>query len=206
MKLITSSKRDAGIVPHTPDDPRCVALKQRYGDAVQMSLTWSPQRRSVIAANASRSENAPSLVLMMRAYGVEHMHALMAAHVTAAIVNAGLADKFAGDDYQRIAAGILNNEDARTLNMAYLLRFFQQFSDGVFEMYGYTPHSVLRVFNTYIKDALFEQRKMMQDAERDRAAEEYRRHAAESVTWSQFCQQKGIDENEIKNPLAQREK
>lgn len=201
MKLTTNKERAALVVAHTPDDPRCAALVSQYGAAAHMMETWSPARCTAIAAAAGHSEKAPSLVLMMRAYGTDTMAMLMQAHVTAAIIDSGLADKFAGSDYRNIAQMICESTRLRTLNMAYLLRFFAKFRRGEFELFGYTPHSFMRAFNGYAVEAADEQRRTLKDAQQRRDAEAAARHEAEAVTWEQFAKAKGIDVNE--NPLVQ---
>ena len=176
MELITSKRRNE-LITATPGDPRCAALVGRYGDAAGMMAVWSPAKASAIAAKAAHSEAAPSLVLMMLTYGSDTLAALLSAHAAAAIDTAGLSDRFTADDCRTIARMITEDESLRTLNMAYLIRFFAQFGRGVFELYGFTPYTFMRSLQTYARQAHAEQRRMMEEAAIRREREEREEHA-----------------------------
>lgn len=200
MELTTSNRRDTAIVAATPSDKRCIALRERYGDDAAMMAAWAPARATQIAMAAGRSAGAPSLVLMMRTYGTDTMRVLLRAHITAAVAAAGLSDRFAADDYERLAEMMLASERLRTLNMAYIVRFFTRFAAGELEMYGYTPHAVMRCVNVYAKAAHEEQRRVV-DAERKRAEDEaWRQHQREAMSWREYARLNGLNEND--NPLG----
>ena len=178
MKLITSKRNE--LVPATPDDPRCKRLLARYGDTAHMMRVWSPAAAGAIAARAGQSEKAPSLVIMMLAYGSADIALLLEAHVTAAVKAAGLADRFSEADRTTIAKMMTEAESLRTLNMAYLLRFFVRLAQGECELFGYTPYAFMRAVQAYARTAHEEQWQMLAAA-RKREEDEQRRLHAEMV-------------------------
>ena len=196
MKLTTTNGGTA--IAATPSDPRCAALLHRYGDTAAMMAAWAPAKAASIAAHAQQSCNAPSLVLMMRAYGSDSIALLLEAHITAALAAAGIADRFTSNDREAIARMITENERLRTLNMAYLIRFFAKFGQGEFELYGYTPFSLMRCLQTYAKDAHAEQRRMMEAAATRQEREERERHEAEVAEFK-----KQVIENNATDPVAE---
>lgn len=178
MELINSPKRRKVLV--TPTDPRCVALRDRYGDTASLYRKFAPVNIDYITRNLGKSVEAgvPPLVMVMRTYGRQAVETLLADHLTAMLVRMGrpVSDV---ESIERVAANICEVAQARTLNLALVLGFFKAVELAEhedYEIYNAAPIQVMKAFRKYCARADARQERMLRDKERKERAsvkEEY---------------------------------
>ena len=196
MKLTTNKQR-AVPVGVTPTDPRCMAIYDKMGNFEQFTAKWCPANLSHIANNVERSENVPSLVMLMRTYGTEQI----VNNLLLMLVGVAKMLKLENvnfEDLTTIARLITESPRLRTLNYAYIVTFFQRVAQGEYNIFGSKPHQVMKAFHEYATHASRMQAIMNETAQRKR--EDEKDQQSEKLTWSEFAAKRGIVEN---NPIDQ---
>lgn len=186
MRLTTSGKR----VERSPGDKRCAAIAARFGDAGGFARHWTPQALEYISGNLPKAVEAgvPSLVMTLKTYGSDVVADKLRDFIAAAVTRLGDTG-LDSLDIGNIAAGMIGQPLARTLNFALVLHFFTRISRGDFELYGFKPAHVLNAFKRHCAE--------MREVEwRERLAVERRRQrerAERGITFQEYCRRKGIE-------------
>ncbi len=199
MDLIPTSR--AMLMTATPQDPRCVAIAERYGDFTAFANTWRPENLFYIAQNVDNSADTPALVMMMLTYGKENI----SNHIQLVLIwvvkemretNINMAD------IERISKLITENKKLRLLNYAFLLTFFAKIMQGEYDLYSCKPHQFMAAFLKYAVTAKARQEEMeraKRQAEEERAWQEHRKNA---ITFEEYKRRSGYTgENPIKQSV-----
>ncbi len=195
MQLINT--RQSQAVATT--DPRHTAIIARYGSGDKFNDLWTCERMGKVAEHLPEAVKAqvPSLVMMRNAYGEELVKTNLRILAKGAI--AGMGDtRLSDEDARSIADGIMSNQNARTLNYAFVVAFFAKLKSGAIELYNFTPYRVNNAFCKYAKEAQALQMKLMEAERKRKEREAWEEHQKQAVTWEQYCRQKGITEQ---NPI-----
>ena len=197
MELIT---RRTSEVPAALD-PRCTALKLRYGNIAEWVARWSPAKLQAIHDNIGRCVEAgvPSLVMAIKAYGKESITDQLAVFCNAAICAMGETNADPGDA-AFIAAAICDSDEARTLNFAYVLNFFHELRQGKWNVYGGKPHQFMRAFQEYCHRARRMQAEASDRIEREAKCRADAEHASQAMNFEEYRKAKGLDDS-VKSPL-----
>lgn len=198
MELIPTRRADE--VPAALD-PRCTAIKLRYGNISQWVGRWSPTKLQAIHDNIGRCVEAgvPSLVMAIKAYGKESITDQIAVFCNAAICAMGETNADP-NDAAFIASAICDSDEARTLNFAYVLNFFHELKQGKWNVYGGKPHQFMRAFNEYCQQARRLQVEASDRIERDAKRKADAEHARSAMNFDEYRKAKGLGDD-IKNPL-----
>ena len=197
MDLIPTSR--AMLMTATPQDPRCVAIAERYGDFTAFVNKWKPENLTYIAQNVDNSADTPSLVMMMLTYGQENIsdHIKL---VLIWVVKEMRENNINMADIERISKLITESKPLRLLNYAFLLTFFAKIMQGEYDLYSCKPHQFMAAFHKYAVTARARQdeiERVKRQAEEDREWEEHRKSA---ITFEEFKRRTGYTGE---NPISQ---
>ena len=196
MKLTTTKQR-AVPVEVTPTDPRCMAIYNSMGNFEQFTAKWCPANLSHIANNVERSENVPSLVMLMRTYGTDRMVNNLLLFLVGVAKMLKL-ENVNFEDLATIARLITESPRLRVLNYAYIVTFFAKVAQGEYNIYSSKPHQVMKAFHEYAAHASRMQAIMKETAERK--AEMQADAQTEKLSWEEFAAKRGIvDTNPIED-------
>lgn len=196
MEIIPTNRRDITI---SPQDPRCVAIANRYGDFQEFSTKWTPMRLGYIAENVEKSveQGVPALVMMMLTYGTENIQTNLRI-MLAGVVKDMREDNVSYDDITTIARLITEAKSLRLLNYAYLVTFFKKIEQGEYPLYSCKPHQFMAALQTYAKTALATQRALQEAAERAEAERRMEEHRKSAITFEEYKRRTGYNGD---NPL-----
>lgn len=187
-------------------NPLAIAVADKYGPAENFIRKFNPDKAGYCARHLPEAiaNDCPSLVVASVAYGEQVTTALLATHITVAIVRMGEEAQITADDVRFIAEGILGNEKARLLTMASVLAFFYRMACGEFKIYGkLTPRTFLEAFNEYAEKALATERQLKAEVAKSRERQAQQEHDAIAITYDEYKRLCGIDDD---NPLEHYER
>ena len=199
MKLINSRLN----LPTSQSNPFALAVFENYGSAENFVRKFNPDKAGYCSRHLPEAiaNDCPSLAVASVAYGEQVTTALLATHITVAIVRMGEEVQMTADDVRFIAEGIAGNEKARLLTMASVLAFFFRMACGEFKIYGkLTPRTFLEAFNEYAEKALVTERQLKAEVAKLRERQARQEHDAIAITYDEYKQLRGIDDD---NPLDQ---
>lgn len=199
MKLINNRSS----LPTSQSNPIALAVIENYGTAEDFVRKFNPDKAGYCSRHLPEAiaKDCPSLVVASVAYGEQVTTALLATHITVAIVRMGEEAQMTADDVRFIAEGILGNEKARLLTMASVLAFFYRMACGEFKIYGkLTPRTFLEAFNEYAEKALATERQLKAEVAKLKERQAQQEHDAIAITYDKYKQLCGIDDD---NPLEQ---
>lgn len=198
MDIIPTNRRTE-IVAAT-NDPRCVAIANRYGSFQEFNNKWSFEKLGYIAENVDNSvaEKVPSLVMMMLTYGQANIKNNLKLLLIATIKKMG-ETYIKMDDIDNIVRIITETKSLRLLNYAYLVTFFKRVEQGEFPLYACKPHQFMSAFQTYAKTALATQRILQAEVERAEEERERAEHRKNAITFEEFKRRTGLNGD---NPLS----
>lgn len=198
MQLISSSNSNRQLAVRA-DDPRCMAIAERYGDLMRFNTRWCPANLWYIAANVDRSveDGVPSLVMLMLTYGKEAIADNLNMHLLSAIDAMGInREDFTVQDIRTTAKLITESERLRTLNYAFLLTFFAKLMQGEYKVYSGAPYKIMEALNEYADVALERQRRLKKEA--DERREQMEDSNTPRLSWDEYAASRGITQ---RNPL-----
>lgn len=187
-------------------NPLAIAVADKYGPAENFIRKFNPDKAGYCARHLPEAiaNDCPSLVVASIAYGEQVTTALLATHITVAIVRMGEEAQMTADDVRFIAEGILGNEKARLLTMASVLAFFYRMACGEFKIYGkLTPRTFLEAFSEYAEKALATERQLKAEVAKLKERQAQQEHDAIAMTYDEYKQLCGIDDD---NPLEHYER
>lgn len=190
-------------LPTSQSNPFALAVFENYGSAENFVRKFNPDKAGYCSRHLPEAiaNDCPSLAVASVAYGEQVTTALLATHITVAIVRMGEEVQMTADDVRFIAEGIAGNEKARLLTMASVLAFFYRMACGEFKIYGkLTPRTFLEAFNEYAEKALVTERQLKAEVAKLRERQARQEHDAIAITYDEYKQLCGIDDD---NPLDQ---
>lgn len=200
MELIHTNPRAAAIT--TTRQPWAVAIRERYGALPDFASKFSPRAQKYCAQNMVKAVRMrfPSFGRIVITYGEAGIAALVATHITDAILRMGEDRDVDSYDVQFIAEAICQSERFRSLRFTTILGFFHLLKCGEFDIYGkVTPHKVLEALRKYADEAEAKENRILIELEleqkRRQEAEEAERIAREGNGWEAFKRQNGLDPN-----------
>lgn len=196
MKLINNRSS----LPTSQSNPIALAVIENYGTAEDFVRKFNPDKAGYCSRHLPEAiaNDCPSLVVASVAYGEQVTTALLATHITVAIVRMGEEAQMTADDVRFIAEGIAGNEKARLLTMASVLAFFYRMACGEFKIYGkLTPRTFLEAFNEYAEKALATERQLKAEAAKLKERQAQQEHDAVAITYDEYKQLCGIDDNPL---------
>lgn len=193
------SKRCVAFVPMA-DTPRDNAVRLRYGDAEEFQKRWSFDNVRAIAGRIDESvaKGVEPMVVMMTAYGSDEIENNLF-FVIQGYMLTQKEQQMKTADIRTLAQSITQCTEARTLNYAFVLNFFNELARGKYDYFP-RPRSVMVQFQAYVKRAKERERSLMlehETAQRRRADEETRRNA---ISFDEYKCRMGIDPS-VSNPL-----
>lgn len=199
MKLINNRSS----LPTSQSNPIALAVIENYGTAEDFVRKFNPDKAGYCARHLPEAiaKDCPSLVVASVAYGEQVTTALLATHITVAIVRMGEEAQMTPEDVRFIAEGILGNEKARLLTMASVLAFFYRMACGEFKIYGkLTPRTFLEAFNEYAEKALATERQLKAEVAKSKERQAQQEHDAVAITFVEWKSLRGYGD-EMNDPL-----
>jgi hypothetical protein len=199
MKLINNRSS----LPTSQSNPIALAVIENYGTAEDFVRKFNPDKAGYCSRHLPEAiaKDCPSLVVASVAYGEQVTTALLATHITVAIVRMGEEMQMTPEDVRFIAEGILGNEKARLLTMASVLAFFYRMACGEFKIYGkLTPRTFLEAFNEYAEKALATERQLKAEAAKLKERQAQQEHDAVAITFDEWKSLRGYGD-EMNDPL-----
>ena len=199
MKLINNRSS----LPTSQSNPFALAVFENYGSAENFVRKFNPDKAGYCSRHLPEAiaNDCPSLAVASVAYGEQVTTALLATHITVAIVRMGEEAQMTADDVRFIAEGILGNEKARLLTMAGILGFFYRMACGEFKIYGaITPRKFLECFNEYAEQLVHTERLLRADVAKVREQQEKQEHDAVAITFDEWKSLRGYGD-EMNDPL-----
>lgn len=177
----------------TPSDPRCVAIRGRYGTTPDFIRRWSPVSLAYISSNMKRAlaSGVPSMVMVMKTYGGEAVGDVFTSFTQAAATRLGDVN-LDRVDFKSIVDGMLRQPAARTVSFPLVLHFFTRLSRGDFQLYGFKPLHVLNAFKAHCHEMQSYQSRVMAEIDTERERTEHERHARSAITFEEYARRKGI--------------
>lgn len=193
------SKRCVAFVPMA-DTPRDNAVRLRYGDAEEFQKRWSFDNVRAIAGRIDESvaKGVEPMVVMMAAYGSDEIENNLFFVIQGYMLTQKV-QQMKTADIRTLAQSITQCIEARTLNYAFVLHFFNELAQGKYDYFP-RPRSIMVQFQAYVKRAKERERSLMlehETAQRRRADEETRRNA---ISFDEYKRRMGIDPS-VSNPL-----
>lgn len=193
------SKRCVAFVPMA-DTPRDNAVRLRYGDAEEFQKRWSFDNVRAIAGRIDESvaKGVEPMVVMMAAYGSDEIENNLFFVIQGYMLTQKV-QQMRTADIRTLAQSITQCIEARTLNYAFVLHFFNELAQGKYDYFP-RPRSIMVQFQAYVKRAKERERSLMLELEtvrRRRADEETRRNA---ISFDEYKRRMGIDPS-VSNPL-----
>lgn len=168
-------------VVKTPDDPRCVAVVQRYGNdsaMYQQMIQCEPKA------------DTPSMVIMMRTYGTDAVRRQLASRMKMAALRMG-ETTLDEADATIIGEAICDTGDARMLAYDLVLGFFRALETGRYELYSCKPRHVMDAWRKYSAAAHQLQTRLREQAVRERRDREWEAHHKQCITLAEYRRRKG---------------
>lgn len=207
MELTPSRRDQTTALTTTSQEPWALAIRERYGALPAFAAKFTPRVQKYCAQNMVKAveDNLPTFARIIKTYGEEGVGALIATHMTDAILRMGEDRDVDPYDVQFIASAICESERFRTLRFTTVIGFFHLLKCGEFDIYGkVTPRKILEAFRKYAIEAqATENRIAYEKACREQEAEQDRSRA-NAITWEQFAASKGIPDGSIMEYVARK--
>jgi len=175
MTILPTTRVDAALVA-TPDDPRCVAIANRYGEINQLFMAVNKQQPKA---------DTPSLVMVMKTYGPDEVKRQLEMRIRFFVLK--MDDGLLNDEeVSSLADSIANNKNARILGYDLVLDFFRALEEGEYPLYACKPRHIMEAWQTYAKSALAIQHKLKEQAEREQRDREWEEHHKQCITLAEF--------------------
>lgn len=175
MELLTSNRRDTAVAV-TPDDPRCVAIINRYGSADNLYMN---------VASIEPKAGTPTLVMCLKAYGTDIISRQIASRMKMCAMTMG-ETSMDDIDASLVASAIIEDASARVLGYDLVLRFFRRLELGHFELFACKPRNIMSAWQQYAKQAINKQARLNEEAEREQREAERARHEKEYLRPEEF--------------------
>ena len=194
---LTSSRSKTALAT-TGQEPWALAIRKSYGNLPAFATKFSPAVQKYCAQNMLKAveNDLPTFGRIVSTYGEEGVGALVATHMTDAILRMGEDRDVDPHDVQFIAEAICQSDRFKTLRFTTVIGFFHFLKCGEFDIYGkVTPRKILEAFRKYAIEAQAKENRIAyeKDCREAEAAREQAR--AHSVTWEQYAAA-----NDIKDP------
>lgn len=192
---LTPSRRDTTALTTISQEPWALAIREEYGSLPAFAARFTPQVQKYCAQNMVKAveNNLPTFGRIVSTYGEEGIGAIVATHMTDAILRMGEDRDVDPYDVQFIASAICESERFKTLRFTTVLGFFHLLKCGEFDIYGkVTPRKILEAFRKYaITAQAKENRIAYEKACREKEAER-ERDRQEAISWEQYAASKGL--------------
>lgn len=189
------SRRTETALTTTSQEPWALAIRENYGNLPAFATKFSPAVQKYCAQNMVKAveNNLPTFGRIVSTYGEEGVGALVATHMTDAILRMGEDRAVDPYDVQFIAEAICQSDRFKTLRFTTVIGFFHLLKCGEFDIYGkVTPRKILEAFRKYAVEAQAKENRIAyeKDCREAEAAREQAR--ANSITWEQYAAANGI--------------
>lgn len=197
MKLISSNNNKRDAIALTTDERTAIVREVRgiFGNERQMLAFWDVAKYN----ERNGKHPATSMARILVSYGKADVRYILRQHLRAAFFKMG-ETKMTSETITSVAEAMADTMEieTRVLDFGRLLGFFGAITRGEYNLYNCTHLQVMNAFRDYCKKAFAEQTR--EGAARDREEQEKAdaKHRAESVTWEQYKQMRGIEDE---NPL-----
>lgn len=180
MEIISNRPKELTV---THDDPRCVAVMARYGEADRMF--------TAIMSHPKLSPTTPSMVMMMRTYGLETVYRQIYNRLKISVLR--MDESMLNDEEMgTIALNIVDDRNARVLGYDLVLEFFRRMEKGEFELYACKPRNIMAAWQQYAKHAAALQIRMKEEAERAEREKAEAEHRKTAITFEEYKRRTGL--------------
>lgn len=208
MELIPSRRQETALTT-TSQQPWALAIREQYGALPAFAARFTPKVQKYCAQNMVKAveEDLPTFGRIVSTYGEEGVAAIVATHITDAILRMGEDRDVDSYDVQFIAGAICESERFKTLRFTTVLGFFHLLKCGEFDIYGkVTPRKVLEAARKYAIDAQAQENRIAYekdcreaDEERDRWAREAREQTGPNPLkdWEAYAAERGLPDKDL---------
>lgn len=197
---LTPSRRDTTALTTISQEPWALAIREEYGSLPAFAARFTPKVQKYCAQNMVKAveNNLPSFGRIVRTYGEEGIGAIVATHMTDAILRMGEDRDVDPYDVQFIASAICESERFKTLRFTTVLGFFHLLKCGEFDIYGkVTPRKILEAFRKYAIEAQAKENRIAYEKDCREAEAERERSRANAISWEEFAKSHGIPDGDI---------
>lgn len=194
MELIPSRRQETALTTIS-QEPWALAIREQYGNLPAFAARFTPKVQKYCAQNMVKAveNDLPSFGRIVSTYGEEGVAAIVATHITDAILRMGEDRDVDPYDVQFIASAICESSRFKTLRFTTVLGFFHLLKCGEFDIYGkVTPRKVLEAARKYAVDAQAQENRIAYEKDCREAAAERERAAAEAISWEDYAKKNGI--------------
>lgn len=194
MELMPSRRTETALTT-TSQEPWALAIRESYGNLPAFATKFSPAVQKYCAQNMVKAveNDLPSFGRIVSTYGEEGVGALVATHMTDAILRMGEDRDVDPYDVQFIAEAICQSDRFRTLRFTTVLGFFHLLKCGEFDIYGkVTPRKILDAFRKYAVEAQAKENRIAYEKDCREAAAAREQARANAVSWEQYAASKGL--------------
>ena len=203
------SRRQETALTTTSQEPWALAIREQYGNLPAFASRFTPKVQKYCAQNMVKAveNNLPSFGRIVSTYGEEGIAAIVATHITDAILRMGEDRDVDPYDVQFIASAICESDRFKTLRFTTVLGFFHLLKCGEFDIYGkVTPRKILEAARKYAIDAqakenriAYEKECRKADEERDRWAREAREQTEPNplTDWEAYAASHGLQDKDL---------
>lgn len=199
MEFMPSRRQETALTT-TSQEPWALAIREQYGDLPAFATRFTPKVQKYCAQNMVKAveNNLPSFGRIVSTYGEEGVAAIVATHITDAILRMGEDRDVDPYDVQFIASAICESDRFRTLKFTTVLGFFHLLKCGEFDIYGkVTPRKVLEAFRKYAIDAQAKENRIAYEKDCREAEAERERSRANAISWEEFAKKNGITDGDF---------
>lgn len=192
---LTPSRRDTTALTTISQEPWALAIREEYGSLPAFAARFTPQVQKYCAQNMVKAveNNLPTFGRIVSTYGEEGIGAIVATHMTDAILRMGEDRDVDPYDVQFIASAICESERFKTLRFTTVLGFFHLLKCGEFDIYGkVTPRKILEAFRKYAIEAQAKENRIAYEKACREKEAEMERHRQEAISWKQHAASKGL--------------
>ena len=187
MVILPSTRTETVTgVTATPDDPRCVAIKNRYGDADHLYME---------VADMLPKAETPSMVMVMRTYGPDKVKRQLAMRIRISVLRMD-ESTLNDEEVESIARAIAGDPMGLTLSYDLVLGFFNAVERGEYELYAFKPRHIISAWGIYKKAAHSRMDMLRQQAESEQRDLEYERHRSQCITLEEYKRRKQAINNQ----------
>lgn len=180
MVILPSQRTELPAVIATPEDPRCVTIAKRYGEADHLYMA---------IASGEPQADTPSMVMVMKTYGPDAVLRQLQTRIRIAVLR---MDESALNDEEvlSIATAILNDPRARVLGYDLVMGFFTSLERGEYVLYNMKPRNVMTAWQQYASHAHLVQSQLKEEADRQRREKEWEEHRKNAITFEEYKRRK----------------
>lgn len=192
---LTPSRRDTTALTTISQEPWALAIREEYGSLPAFAARFTPQVQKYCAQNMVKAveNNLPTFGRIVSTYGEEGIGAIVATHMTDAILRMGEDRDVDPYDVQFIASAICESERFKTLRFTTVLGFFHLLKCGEFDIYGkVTPRKILEAFRKYAIEAQAQENRLAYEKACREKEAEMERDRQEAISWEQYAASKGL--------------